>query len=103
MPGIRMIADDQRKIASQLASAMAVKKIHQAVVVSGDKNRHSRTAAGQRDAPVHSKLVGDRTKSGIELVQVQLKPAKVPFDACVIEALLSGRMLFEIEDIAVVP
>ena len=64
---LRMVADDQRKITSQLASALPVKEVDQAVVVFRDKNRQPGTVAAECDAPVHAEIVGDRAEGGIEL------------------------------------
>src|SRR5215813_6246964 len=98
-----MVADDQRKIASQLASALPVEEVDQAVVVFRDKNRHPGTAAAECDAPVHAECVGDRAEGGIELFQIELEPAQIPFHSGVIETLLTRRMLFEVEYVSVMP
>src|SRR5215471_13661810 len=74
MPGVRMIADDDRKVASKLAAALAVQEIDKTVVEFRYEDRHTRTMAGDGDAPVHVEPVRDRPKLGVEPVQVELEP-----------------------------
>jgi len=45
----------------------------------------------------------DRPKLHVELVKIELEPAEVPLNASVIETLLTGLMLLEIQNVAVMP
>ena len=100
---VGMVADHQRKIAGQLSIALAMKQIHQAMIVLGDKDRYPWPSIAQSKHPVHSKFVRHRTESSVEIAQVQTKAAQVPFDARQVVPLFAGLMLLEVQNIAVVP
>jgi len=76
---------------------------HQAVVVLGNENRDSRPMTAQSNAPIHAKALRDGPKLHVELVKIELEPAEVPLNASMIETLLTGRMLLEIQNVAVLP
>src|SRR5882724_9037132 len=98
--GVGMVADQQGKIAGEFPIALAMKQIHQAVIVLGNENGHARPAITEREYPVHAELVRDRAKRSIEIMQVQAEAVEVPFDARQVKALLAGLVLLEVENIA---
>src|SRR5580765_2235509 len=97
-----MITDDQGEIASEFSIALAMKQIHQAVIVLGNEDGHAWPAIAQDDDPVHAELVRDRAKCSIEIVQSQAEAAEFPFDARQVAALFAGLMLLEVENVAIV-
>src|SRR6266446_4369986 len=69
--GVEMVADHQGKIAGEFPIALAMKQIHQAVVVLGNEDGHAWPAIAQREHPVHAELVCDWAERSIEIMQVQ--------------------------------
>jgi hypothetical protein len=65
---VEMVADNQREIALQLSAALSIEQIHQTVIVFGNENGYSRTIIAQGKAPVHAKLVRDRSKRPVEIL-----------------------------------
>ena len=102
MLGVKMIADDQHKFTRELPVALPVQKIHQAMVVFGDKNGDPRAVIAQANHPIHAEVVSDGAKSSVKVFQVEAETVEVPLDAREIVALFAGLMLLEVEDIAVV-
>ena len=100
--GVGMITDDQGEIASEFSIALAMKQIHQAVIVLGNEDGHAWPAIAQDDDPVHAELVRDRAKRSIEIVQSQAEAAEFPFDARQVAALFAGLMLLEVQNVAIV-
>jgi hypothetical protein len=73
---VGMIADDQRNVARQLSGAMAVQQIDQAMVVARNKQRHPRTVARKRHAPLHPKARGDGRELFAKSFISNAKPAR---------------------------
>ncbi len=97
-----MVAHDHRNITSQLAVALPVQQVDQAVVMPRDKDRHPRPVARQHNPPVHRKLFCNRFELLRKILQIQLKPIEVPFDAGQIEALCAGLVLLKMQDVPTV-
>src|SRR5271167_4516954 len=101
-PGIRMIADDQRKIASQFPVSLAVKQVHQTMVKLRNKDRHSWTVTAHGNSPVHSKFVSDRPERARKILQIQSESIEIPFDACQVKTFFASLMLLKMQNVPVV-
>ena len=100
--GVGMVADHQGKVAGEFAIALAMKQVHQAVIVFGNEDGHAWPAIAQGQHPVHTELVRDWAEGSIEIAQVQAEVLEIPFDARQVKALFAGLMLFEVENVALV-
>src|SRR5580704_3539964 len=78
---VLVIGNDQRNIAGQFAVLMAVKKIHQAVIVLGDENHHLLPMARLGEPPIHLEFSGDWREVFVEVVQVDIKVCGIEFHA----------------------
>src|SRR6266704_2093412 len=99
---IRVIADDERDFAVQLAAFPTIKQIGQAMVVVRHKNRHPRPDLRELQSPVHLKPPGNRRKFYSEPLCVENEPAQVPFDSGQKKAQVRVLMLVGMKDIGVV-
>jgi len=101
--GIGVVADNHRNVAGQLSYALAIQQVHQTVIMFGNKNSYPRPIARERDPPLHRKPLRDGRELFGKILQVKLKPVEVPFDSSQIEAFFDRLVLFEIQDVALVP
>src|ERR1700747_2366940 len=100
--GVGMVADHQGKVAGEFAIALAMKQIHEAVIVFRNEDGYAWPAIAQGEHPVHAELVRDWAEGSIEIAQVQAEVLKIPFDTGQVKALVAGLMLLEVENVAVV-
>jgi hypothetical protein len=101
-PGIFVVADDDRDVAPELARAMAIEQVDEAVLVAGDEDRRPRPVGRILDAIVHPESIDERLKRGckggvadVESFEVELHPHEET--ALLVVAVLGG-----IEDVRAV-
>src|ERR1700751_936033 len=100
---VGMIADHQRNLASEFASALPVEQIYKAVVILGDKNGYARTVVRGGDAPLNRKLFGDGREPLWKILEVELETGKIPFKTREVSAFDAGPVLLEGENVAAMP
>jgi hypothetical protein len=100
---VRVIADDERHLAIELASVPAVEQIGQAVVELGDEDRHARLDAGELQLPAHVVLGGHRREGLREAVQPQIEARQVPLHPHQEQPRLAVLVLVGMQDVGVVP
>ena len=66
--GVLMVADDQRHFTTQLASAMAMEQVRQAMLVAGDEDRRPQPPRGVFHPPAHV----EPPRDGLELLPQRL-------------------------------
>ena len=93
--GYGVITDDEGNFASEFAIALAVEQIHQAMVEFGNKNGNARPVAGNRESPVHGKLLRDRSKLGRKVFQFELEIGEIPFHAGKVKTFFASLVLLE--------
>ncbi len=100
---VGMVADHQRNFAGEFADPLPIQQINQTVIVFRYQNGHARTVVRARDAPLNRKLLGNGCKPLREVLQIELEPCEVSFDAGKIETFFAGLVLLEMKDVAAVP
>ena len=99
---VRVIADDERDFAVQLAAFPTIKQIRQTMVVVRHKNRQPRPDLRELQSPVHLEPPGNRRKFSSESLCIEIEPAQVPFDSGQKQAQVRVLMLVGMKDIGVV-
>jgi len=100
--GVFVVADYEGEVAAELAGAMAVEQIDQAVRVLRDEEGDILHVVGELDAPVHAELSGDGGKGGAEGGLVEAGRVGGELDAHEEEGELDILMLVGVEDVDVV-
>jgi hypothetical protein len=96
----RVIADNERNFAGELAGFVAIKQVGVAMEMLGNEDRHAGHGGGELDAPVHFQAdseVGELFPKGIDR-----KVIERPFDAHKEEAGLVVLVLVGVNDVGAV-
>ena len=67
-----VVGDDEGEIAAELAGAVAVEEVGEAVEIVRDEEGDVLRGVGELDAPVHAELRGDGREGGAEGASVKL-------------------------------
>jgi hypothetical protein len=97
-----MVGNDKRNFAGELAAAMAIQKVDEAVVVFGDQNHHARPVVGEREPILHLELGGERREVTVEIGKWKIEIGGIEFDPHEEEVGFGVAMLIGEEDVAVV-
>ena len=76
MFGIRMVADNERKVASQFATSLAVKQIDEAVIVLGHENGDSWTMTAKGKLQFMPNLCATGANSSSNCAKSSLNPLR---------------------------
>ena len=101
-PGILVVADDQRHVAAQLAGAMPVQQIDQAVLVTGHEDRRLRSIRRVLEAVVDPEAVDERLERRRERRVGDVEAVEVELDAHEEAAAFVVAMLGGVEDVGAV-
>ena len=99
--GIRMIADYHRDFARELAKAVTVQQVGEAMVVARNKDRDLRATTRQLRAPVHVETLCDRFEVSREGAHVDRKAFEVPLDPEEEEVVLNIEVFVGVNDVPV--
>ena len=100
--GILVVADDQRHVAAQLAGAVPVQQIDQAVLVAGDEDRRLRPIRRVLEAVVDPEAVDERLERRRERRVGDVEAVEVELDAHEEAAPFVVAMLGGVEDVGAV-
>ena len=97
-----VVADDERKVAAELAGLVAQQQVGQAVQVLRDEERDVLLGVGELDAPVHLELARDGVEGGAKCGFAEAGGVGGELDAHEEEAKLDILMLVGVQDVDVV-